>query len=246
VATASPEAPVRGPEPKHPRPVGRICGIAALVLTAAAASPVGARCGGGSGHHSEQRQETPAPADSACCTDSAAAPAPWGEHHARSASPSPYAGLESRPVKALSEQRRAGLLAGAGLGYAMAAELNGHAGPKHVLELAPELELTAEQRAGVQASFDHMHAESVRLGEAILAAEEHLDRRFAHRHLDAATLAALTAEIARLEGQLRFAHLKAHLETDALLTPAQQVRYVELRGYDQPGHVPNPEHVHVP
>jgi hypothetical protein len=39
--------------------------------------------------------------------------------------PSPYAGLESRPVKALPAERRAGLLAGAGLGYAMAAELNG-------------------------------------------------------------------------------------------------------------------------
>jgi hypothetical protein len=160
--------------------------------------------------------------------------------------PSPYVGLGSRPVKALSEQRRAGLLAGAGLGYAMAAELNGHAGPKHVLELERELELTAEQRAGVQASFDRMHAESVRLGTALLAAEEHLDRRFAHRHLDANLLAELTAEIARLEGELRYVHLVAHLETDALLTPAQRVRYVELRGYDQPGHVPNPEHVHVP
>jgi hypothetical protein len=159
---------------------------------------------------------------------------------------SPYAGLESRPVKALSGERRAGLLAGAGLGYAMAAELNGHPGPKHVLELANELGLSAEQRSGVQASFDRMHAESVRLGAALVAAEEQLDRRFAHRHLDAATLAGLTAEIARLDGELRYAHLVAHLETDALLDAGQRARYAELRGYGQAGAArpAGSEHVH--
>lgn len=149
--------------------------------------------------------------------------------------PSSYAGFEAREVKALSAERRAGLLAGAGLGYAMAAELNGHAGPKHVLELAEPLALSPEQRTGVQSSFARMHVESVRLGAALVAVEEQLDRRFAHRHLDAALLAELTAEIARIEGELRYTHLAAHLETDALLTAEQRARYTELRGYDRPG-----------
>ncbi|HEX9800768.1 MAG TPA: hypothetical protein VGC00_11440, partial [Thermoanaerobaculia bacterium] len=70
--------------------------------------------------------------------------------------PSPYAGLESRPVKALSAERRAGLLAGTGLGYGLAAELNGHAGPKHVLELAEELALTPEQSVAANESFERM------------------------------------------------------------------------------------------
>lgn len=159
---------------------------------------------------------------------------------------SPYAGLESRPTKALSEERRQALLGGAGAGYAMAAELNGHAGPKHVLELADPLALTPAQRDGVEASFERMHTESVRLGAALVAAEEHLDRRFAHRHLDAAKLVELTSEIARLEGELRYAHLVAHLETDALLTPEQRARYVELRGYARAGEAEHGggEHVH--
>lgn len=159
--------------------------------------------------------------------------------------PSSYAGLEARPVKALSTERREGLLAGAGLGFAMAAELNGHPGPKHVLELAEALALTPEQRTGVQASFDRMHAESVRLGTALVAAEEQLDRRFAHRHLDASRLAELTTEIARLEGELRYTHLVAHLETDALLTPEQRARYGELRGYGEGGAAHDAsQHVH--
>lgn len=144
---------------------------------------------------------------------------------------SPYAGLEGRPVKALSPEREKGLAEGAGLGYALAAELNGHAGPKHVLDLADELALTAEQRTRVAASFERMRAEAVSLGNEILAAEGELDRRFAHRHLDEARLAELTARLGELEGRLRFVHLRAHLETDALLTPEQRARYVELRGY---------------
>jgi hypothetical protein len=149
--------------------------------------------------------------------------------------PSPYAGMESRGVKTLSPERAAGLVAGAGLGYAKAAELNGHAGPKHVLELAVKLALTAEQRRGVEASFERMAADAKRLGAEVLAAEAELDRRFAHRHLDAAKLAELTARIAELEGELRFVHLRAHLETDALLDAGQRLRYVELRGYDGGG-----------
>lgn len=145
--------------------------------------------------------------------------------------PSPYASLEPRRVQALSEERESGLLAGAGLGYAMAAELNGHAGPKHVLELAEALELTPEQRVGVEASFARMKEAAVALGAEIVAAEEELDRRFAHRRLDEAGLSELTARIAELEGRLRFVHLRAHLETDALLSARQRDRYAELRGY---------------
>jgi Spy/CpxP family protein refolding chaperone len=148
-----------------------------------------------------------------------------------SPSPSPYVGLESRKIPAVSPEREKGLLAGAGIGYAMAAELNGHPGPKHVLEMSEQLALTEAQRAAAQASFERMRTDAVALGEQILAAEELLNRRFAHRHIDEATLAELTSQIATLEGKLRFVHLRAHLETDALLTEAQRQRYVELRGY---------------
>jgi hypothetical protein len=47
---------------------------------------------------------------------------------------SPYAGLQTRPIKTLSEQQVADLKAGRGMGLALAAELNGYPGPAHVLD----------------------------------------------------------------------------------------------------------------
>ena len=52
---------------------------------------------------------------------------------------SPYSGMQSRPIKALSEQQIADLRAGRGMGLALPAELNGYPGPVHVLELADKL-----------------------------------------------------------------------------------------------------------
>ena len=66
----------------------------------------------------------------------------------------PYAGLEQRPVKALSEQQVSDLRAGRGMGLALPAELNGYPGPSHVLENAEALALTADQRERTKALFD--------------------------------------------------------------------------------------------
>jgi hypothetical protein len=55
---------------------------------------------------------------------------------------SPYAGMERRAVKALSEQQTADLKARRGMGLSLPAELNGYPGPAHVLELAEALRLS--------------------------------------------------------------------------------------------------------
>lgn len=144
---------------------------------------------------------------------------------------SPYAGMERRAVKALSDTDRAAYLRGDGMGLALAAELNGLPGPRHVLELADSLHLTAEQRARTSTLFDSMRDEAVRLGAAIVDAEERLDHRLRTRDIDTSSLAALTTEIGLLQGSLRFAHLSAHLTMSEILTPAQAARYQTLRGY---------------
>src|SRR5437588_3273005 len=77
----------------------------------------------------------------------------------------PYAGLEARSIKALSEQQIADLRAGRGMGLALAAELNGYPGPMHVLELAEPLGLSDQQRAKMQELFAAVKAEAVPLGE---------------------------------------------------------------------------------
>ncbi len=143
----------------------------------------------------------------------------------------PYAGLQTRSIKALSEKQIADLRAGKGMSLALAAELNGYPGPAHVLELSDRLGLTAAQRARVMAEHKKMQAEASALGERIIAQEAELDRLFADRTVTPASLQAVTDRIAILNGQLRRAHLAYHLTTRDLLDPAQNARYAELRGY---------------
>jgi Spy/CpxP family protein refolding chaperone len=155
---------------------------------------------------------------------------------------SPYVGYQERPIKALSEQQLADLRAGRGMGLALAAELNGYPGPVHVLELAAALDLTPEQRAKTQALFEAMKAETVPLGERLIALEAELDRLFATRSVDGTSLAASVAAIGRAQAALRTAHLRFHLQTVDVLTSSQRQRYAQLRGYtgsqDAPHHHP--------
>jgi Spy/CpxP family protein refolding chaperone len=150
----------------------------------------------------------------------------------------PYAGMQTRPIKALSEQQISDLNAGRGMGLALAAELNGYPGPSHVLELADKLELSSDQRTQVQALFASMKAEAQPLGSKLIAQETELDKLFASRAITPDTLKASTTAIAITNGELRETHLKYHLSTAAILTPTQMQRYAELRGYgtDQPRH----------
>src|SRR3982751_3768562 len=98
---------------------------------------------------------------------------------AASAQHQPYAGLDARPIKALSEQQIDDLKAGRGMGLALAAELNGYPGPMHVLEFADQLGLTPQQRARAVALRDAVAAEARTIGARIVALEEELDALFA-------------------------------------------------------------------
>ncbi len=143
----------------------------------------------------------------------------------------PYAGLEARSIKALSDQQIGDLRASRGMGLALAAELNGYPGPLHVLELADSLGLSDQQRAKVQELFAAMKAEAVPLGEKLIAQEADLNQKFASKTITPASLAAATDAIGATQATLRGAHLKYHLLTHDALAPAQIQRYAELRGY---------------
>ena len=143
---------------------------------------------------------------------------------------SPHAGTGSREVQTLTADEVAALLEGQGMGLARPAELNGYPGPRHALELADSLDLTADQRERTRAAFDAMHRRAVELGRAILDRERALDASFA-AGADAATLEARVAEIGRLRGELRWTHLRAHLAVAAILTAHQRHTYDRLRGY---------------
>jgi hypothetical protein len=153
----------------------------------------------------------------------------------------PYAGLQSRSIKALSAEEIADLRAGRGMGLALSAELNGYPGPLHVIELADRLALDAGQRARMQQLFQQMKDETIGIGDRLIAQEEQLDRQFADRKITSASLDALTAAIGQTRAELRAAHLRYHLLAAEVLTQAQMQRYAELRGY-QGDAKPAPHH----
>ena len=144
---------------------------------------------------------------------------------------SPYARQETREIKALSPDEIQAYMTGQGMGLAKAAELNGYPGPLHVLELAAELKLTEEQKQQTEEIRQVMLLEAKRLGPLIVENERQLDALFASGTIDETKVGVLVADIARLQGELRTAHLQAHLELKQILTPEQIKRYAELRGY---------------
>ncbi|HSE77388.1 MAG TPA: hypothetical protein VLG66_05255 [Alphaproteobacteria bacterium] len=158
-----------------------------------------------------------------------------GEINAAHPVKSPYAHDRARAIKALDQRAIDDLLSGNGAGLALAAELNGYPGPRHVLELADALALDPGQRRATARLRDDMQAKASALGDEIVAAEVALDRAFADRTVDRAVVHARAAGIAALKGRLRAVHLEAHLAQAALLTPSQNARYAELRGYSADG-----------
>jgi len=151
---------------------------------------------------------------------------------AHAQSQQPYSGMQSRPLKALSEAQIADLRAGRGMTLALAAELNGYPGPVHVIELADALALTPEQRTRMQGLYQAMKAEAVPLGEQLIARESELDRAFASRNVTGPILTVATAQIGQTQAALRATHLRYHLLTVEVLSTVQMHRYAELRGYE--------------
>lgn len=145
--------------------------------------------------------------------------------------PSPYAGQQTRSIKALSDREIDEYLSGHGLGYARAAELNHYPGPRHVLDLAQELELSTQQTARTRALAEAVRAEAIALGRRLVDKERELDRQFAEGSVTADSLSALVAEIARIQGALRRVHLSAHLAEREVLSAQQRRLYDQLRGY---------------
>ena len=161
----------------------------------------------------------------------AAAPA-LAQHQPSHAGRSPYAGLQTRAVKALSAEQIADLRAGRGMTLALAAELNGYPGPSHTLELAAPLGLSDAQKRATQALFAQMKAKAQRAGEEVIAAETALDRLFRDGTAGAASVQAASADAARAQGAMRALHLRYHLLMREVLTPEQTAKYAALRGYD--------------
>ena len=154
----------------------------------------------------------------------------------QSAAHSPYAGQETRNIKALSQKDIEGLLAGHGTpfgGMAKPAELNGYPGPRHVLDAfeAREFDLTKQQHEQTKALYEKMRSGAIKLGKQIIDIEKEINDAFVNRTIAEEFLQNKVSESANLYSQLRVAHLKYHLSMIEILSPQQVEKYNKLRGY---------------
>jgi Spy/CpxP family protein refolding chaperone len=143
----------------------------------------------------------------------------------------PYAGMQSRAIKSLSDNDIKELRRGGGWGLALAAELNGMPGPAHLLELKEQIALTQDQVAKTQALLEDMRKAAIPTGERLIAAEAALENAFAKGTVDEASLRRLLAQAEDARTELRFIHLSQHFKTVKYLKPEQIKRYNILRGY---------------
>ncbi len=143
----------------------------------------------------------------------------------------PYAGEETREIKALSESDLDELRRGGGWGLALAAELNGVPGPAHLLELKDRIGLSAAQVEAIEAIFARMQADARAAGARLIAAEAAIEAAFRAGDLGPEELRALIDRAAAARADLRHVHLLRHLETPPLLSADQIARYNALRGY---------------
>ena len=142
----------------------------------------------------------------------------------------PYAGLQKREIKALSDEQIKDLKSGKGMSLALAAELNGYPGPAHVLELADKINLTNKQKQQTQDLFKAMTKETKSLGEQLIKEEKTLDLLFKNKKANLQNLKEATLQIGQTQAKLREAHLRYHLSTVEILTPEQINSYNKLRG----------------
>lgn len=143
----------------------------------------------------------------------------------------PYAGMQNREIKSLSDNDINELKRGGGWGTALAAELNGMPGPAHLLELKDKIPLASDQVAKTQTLLDEMRKAAIPTGERLIEAEKALEAAFATGKVDESSLRRLLAVAESARSELRFIHLSQHYKTVQFLKPEQIKRYNILRGY---------------
>ncbi len=144
---------------------------------------------------------------------------------------SSYAHSRGAEVTSLTDEEVRALRQGEGMGLARAAELNHFPGPRHLLDLASDLELSDAQVRRIRAIHDRMKSQAVAKGEDIIMAEKHLANLFASGDPTAQQMTQVTEHLGAMRGQLQAIHLLAHIEAARELSAGQIREYDKLRGY---------------
>jgi len=159
--------------------------------------------------------------------------APGGICNAARPGPAPQAASQHSVSQmqqhhACLEEERASIERGEGFGMAMPADHAGYPGPRHVLDMAAELKLTADQRAAIEKIFAAMHEKAMARGKELIEAEGRLEQMFRDGSPEA-DLREQSFRVDSIHAELRWIHLSAHLAAQKILSADQIARYSQLR-----------------
>lgn len=148
----------------------------------------------------------------------------------------PHAVLSRPPVATprlsqLSDAQARAYLAGHEYGLGRSAAVHHFPSPVTVLTLTPQLVLFQDQSDPVKAIVERTRAKVVELGRQLVDQETKIDHALEAEEPDQAALEVMIRESARLQGELRLAHIKAHVDTKKLLRPDQLTRYGAMSGH---------------
>jgi Spy/CpxP family protein refolding chaperone len=129
---------------------------------------------------------------------------------------------------AFLQAEREAIEKGEGFGMAMAADMNGYPGPKHVLDMKKELKLTEKQEAAMQKLMASMKEKALAKGKDVLQAEQRLGEFFAQGKSED-ELREETFRVASLRAELRWVHLSTHVAAKKILTAQQIAAYEKMR-----------------
>lgn len=135
------------------------------------------------------------------------------------------------PLKALTDQQYTDLKRGHEMDMGKVAELNSYPSPVQVSKLAKELNLNPTQKIQVKKIIDAWEFKTKEMGQFILKEETKLDNLFSSGKATDGSVIYFTNQLGLFTGELRNAHLQAHLKTRNILTPDQIKKYNTLMGY---------------
>lgn len=155
-----------------------------------------------------------------------------------------YSGQQNRAIKSLSQSDIEDLENGRGWGLAKPAELNGLPGPVHLLEYEAQLGLSEQQVEAITDIYAMMNEQAKQLGQRYIDQERKLENLLLESDISEDQLQAQVLANAKLLGELRYTHLRAHLQTPEILNAAQIDKYNALRGYSSGSPCDNPPSGH--
>lgn len=132
------------------------------------------------------------------------------------------------PIKSLTDQEYADFKFGREMGMARVAELNNYPAPEEVSKMEKKLGLTSAQKTQLAKIIDAWKFKAREMGGFILTQETRLNTLFAAGKATDGSVIYYTNKIGLYLGELRNAHLQAHLKTRNILTRDQIRKYYQI------------------